>query len=68
MKFKHRVIMFFGGGPRFILAAAGTDPLTEPELYKTRRGGGVGCWVYALGLCILASSAYYAWVWYAAPR
>jgi hypothetical protein len=61
MKFRHRIFMLLGLGPKFFMAEPGTDPLNEPELFKTRRRRGFNWLPFALGL--LATAAAWAGWW-----
>jgi len=60
MSLRHRLLMFFGLGPRFIMAEPGTDPLNEPELFKRRRRRGFNWFPFALGL-LLTAGVWAAW-------
>jgi len=66
MKLRHRIYMLLGIGPKFVLAEAGSDPLAEPELYKTRRRRGLKWLPYVLGLLGMAG-AWAAW-WFTRAR
>jgi len=66
MKLRHRIFMLLGLGPKFIMAEAGSDPLAEPELYKTRRRRSVKWLPLALGL--LATAGVWAGWWLTRAR